>query len=47
MKIPVFRRIGPEFQCLEAEDQKSNVQKDKATIRKFRMIRSRFQCLEG
>ena len=43
----MFERIRPEFQCLEGEDQKYNVWKDKVRIPVFGRVRSEFQCLEG
>ena len=39
IRIPVSKKIGPEFQCLEGWGENSNVYKKKAVIPKFGRIR--------
>ena len=55
MRIPMFIKIGPEFQYLEGKAQNTNVRQDKVRIPKFinrpriprfRRITAEFQCLE-
>ena len=43
----MFAQNRTEYQCLERQDQKSNVWKDKARIPVFGKIRPEFQCLKG
>ena len=42
----MFQRIRAEIQCLEGEDQNSNVCKDMVRISMLERIRSKFACLE-
>ena len=41
----MFKRIRPEFQCLEEYDQNSNVSKDKIRNPVFGRIGPEFPCL--
>ena len=45
-RIPMFKRIRQEFQCVEGLDQYQRVGKDKVRIPVFGRIRSEFQWLE-
>ena len=40
-------QIKPEFQCLQAEGQNSNVWTDKARMKMFGKVRPEFLCLDG
>ena len=42
IRIPVFIKIGSEFQYLEGQGQNSNSYKNKARIRMFARIRPEF-----
>ena len=39
MGIPVFKRIGKEFECLKGKGRKSNVKKDRVGILIFKRKR--------
>ena len=41
----MFIEIGPEYQCLQREDQKINVYKESASIRVFGTTRSKNQSV--
>ena len=45
--MPGFGRIRPEFQCLEGQEQNSNVWKDKVRIPMFGRIGPKFKSWEG
>ena len=55
MRIPMFKKIGPEFQCQEGQDQSANVQKigteyqcqkDKIGMPMFKKIPAEYQRLK-
>ena len=47
MRIPVFKRIRQEFQCLKEEGWNSKFQNDKAGSTMVKRITLEFQCLKG
>ena len=45
-KIPIFERIGLEYQCFKGERRNTSVSKDRAGIPVFERIVSEYQCLK-
>ena len=47
VRIQMFGRIRPEFQCLKGQGHNSNVWKNKIGIPMFQRKQKEFQCFEG